>query len=783
MSEDRFADLYKTAEIDLYERGNCYKTNETSKSILREIRICTPDHFKYEYRKIKEDRQKVVNDEKKKYKIQSENLRNRLKNCYNYYDDHQYYIQKNNSLKKVKLNLINKMTDQIFHTKPSIEVEPKFNQMNDLLTQYIHDADTIENKEIDDEKHIEFIKGLSKTFDQSIKKITKKDIRRIYETGTVVSIAKKRSKFFNENKEDKSINRKIMEAISNMNKELQRLDAKDGIAVSNEVAKQREAMITKALSNKDKYKEKTEEKEKVRKISMVERRKSSFSGMDSANAIKLNETYLRNNKSRRLSISQIKESYDEVSKYVRKGSSYGSPVYSLKDNNGRQFNKVECIYENPSETKVDEFGNLPSFYQSKNPVINYLYPNERAILSKHKSLRNSVENSFIFQLIRPYRAFKKYSVFMLKEISKIISFKIFKRNQVIYKKGDSVRSWHIILEGSVGLYGMNKNQVVPLLTFSDNEDFGKISLFSENPQNYTTKVLSDICLIACLDKDAFIHIIQWLLKYDIMANQKFFKSIPDFDNISDTIIERISNICHTLQYSAGSTIVKENDYIKYVYFIQSGICDLYTSLEVDINQEMKNIIIMYSGYGSKYDMPKYTDPYDRRIVTELEEESEKEYNEHSDMSSINSSYYELNGLNLENNKKEKKDDILDSLIPSDIRVKQVFLGELSKNEYFGEAALIELEKYQKYKSPITVKCKTDVVIHAISIFDLVGLLPNFFKINKYFDMAKKEAQRIYYKQKEEHRWVKIKERELSNVLREQSGNCLKQYCIKRDKIF
>jgi CRP-like cAMP-binding protein len=90
------------------------------------------------------------------------------------------------------------------------------------------------------------------------------------------------------------------------------------------------------------------------------------------------------------------------------------------------------------------------------------------------------------------------------------------------------------------------------------------------------------------------------------------------------MFDRFSNICYTLQFPAGSTIVRENDLVKYVYFIQSGTCEISTSLEVDINQEIKNIIEMYSGYGSKYYMPKFTDPYGRRIITQSFEEKEPE---------------------------------------------------------------------------------------------------------------------------------------------------------------
>jgi len=142
--------------------------------------------------------------------------------------------------------------------------------------------------------------------------------------------------------------------------------------------------------------------------------------------------------------------------------------------------------------------------------------------------------------------------------------------------------------------------------------------------------------------------------------------------------------------------------------------------------------------------------------------------------------YYIKGISMEKDNKKKENEFLDSLIPPDIRTKQIFLGELYKNDYFGEAAIINLEKCQKYKSPVTIKCKTDVTIRAINIFDIVGLLPDFFTINKYFDIAKKDAQNLYYKQKEESHWVKIKEHELSVILKEQSGNCLKQYTIKRN---
>jgi CRP-like cAMP-binding protein len=650
---DKFAELYKTAETDLYERGNYYKTNESSKSTLREIRLCSPDNFKYEYGKIKKELQKVANEEKEKYEQESENLRSRLKNCYNYYDIYQYYVQKNNNLKKVKLNLVNNMTDQIFHSKPTIEIKPKFNQLDNELTQYIHDCDTIENKVIDKEKHIEFIKGLSKTFDQSIKRITKKDIKRLYEKGTVVSIAKKRSKFFNEMKEDIIINRTIMKAVNKINKELKRLDEKENIDHT-------EDTISKGHIKRNISKGKQTEKEVTRNLSLDERKRNSAMGTDLSDRMKVSEKYMKENKNKKISITQIKQEYDKPDKYVRKGNGFIPSLNVTRIVSGKSDYEFNCIAENSfksNESTRDEFGNLPSIYksnQSKNSIINSLYPEEKEILSKNKNLRNSIDNTFIFQLIRPYRAFKTFSTFMLKEICKIITVKIFKQNHIIYNKGDSVRSWYIILEGSVGLYGMNNNQLIPLLTFSDDEDFGKISLFTESPQNYTAKVISDVCLIAYIDKETYLHIMQWMLKYEVLANQKFFKSLPDFSNVPDPIIERMSNICHTIKYTAGSTILKENNYIRYIYFIQSGTCELYTSLEVDVNQEMKYVIAKYSGYGSKYDMPKYTDPYGRRIVTESAKEVESESEVDTENSSGYSSFYELNGISMEKDNKKKR---------------------------------------------------------------------------------------------------------------------------------
>jgi len=622
----KFTDLFKKAENDLFERGNVYKNNEASKSTLREIRICTPDNFKYEFGKIKEEREKILNEEKKKYKVESENLKNRLKNCYNYYDQFQYFVKQNNNLKKVKLNLINEMTDKIFHTKPTIEEKAEYNQLDDNLTQYIHDFNTIENKEIDDEKHLEFIKGLSKTFDQSIKKITKADIKRIYETGTVVSMAKKRSKFFNEDKMDNVISRSIMEAINRLNKELAKLDAKDGIALPDNIAKKKEAKMINSINHVEKDKDKSDDKSK--RLTILERRK-----MDSSKFIKINEELLKNNDTRRISISQIKRNYDEVSQYVREGHSYGHPsLTAMKGGLSRGLTcSQNCILEHTLVPNVDEFGHTPAFYRSKKPILSVLYPDEKSILTKSKNLRNEKDNAFIFQLIRSHPAFKKYSIFILKEICKIISFKLFKRNQILYKKGDSAKTWYIILEGAVGFYGVKNNKMIPLLTFGENEDFCKISLYSESPQNYTVKIISDGGLFACLDKDSFIHIIQWMSKYDLMANQKFFRSFSEFTNVYDSIIERMSNICYTMHYNAGTTIFKEKDLIKYIYFIQSGICEVSTSIEIDINKEMKNVIEKYSGYGSRYGMPKFTDPYDRRIITQsVEEEQTQEENENED---------------------------------------------------------------------------------------------------------------------------------------------------------
>ncbi|ORX49702.1 hypothetical protein BCR36DRAFT_291163 [Piromyces finnis] len=767
-----FTSLFKKVEEDLFERGNEYRNKKPSKATLKEIRICTPDHFKYEFKKIKNEREKISNEEKKKYKIESENLKNRLKNCHNYYDQYQCFIKQNNNLKKIKLNLINKMTDEIFHTKPTIEEKAEFNQLDNSLTQYIHDFNIIENKEIDEEKHLEFIKGLSKTFDQSIKKITKNDIKRIYETGTVVSMAKKRSKFFNEDKIDKIVNSSILEAVNRMNKELRRLNEKDGLALPDNIAKQREIMLTNSVYHTEKSKEKSNNRSK--RLSIFERRKSQ----DLSISIEINEALLKNNNKRRISFTQIKKSYDEVNQYVNEENRYGNSML----NKMRRNLYSRCIFEQPFSSIVDDFGHTSAFYQSKRSILNVLYPDEKSIITKNKNLRNTKDNTFIFQLIRSHPAFKKYSTYILKEICKIISFKILKKNQIVYNKGDSVKSWYIILEGVVGFYGVKNNKMIPLITYGENEDFCKISLYSESPQNYTVKVLSDKGLFACLEKDSFIHIIQWMSKYDLMANHKFFKSFSELSNIYDSIIEIMSNICCTLHYSAGSTIIKENDIIKCVYFIQSGTCEVNTSIEIDINQEMKHIIEKYSGYGSKYDMPKFTDPYDRRIITQSIEDvisQDEIMNEDSDYNSSLSSSTNL--LLNKNKEKETSNDYLDSLIPPDIRVKQIKLGELYKNQHFGEGAAIAIENFEKYKSPVTVKCITDVTILAISIFDLVKLLPRFFTENEYFCMTKKDSLNIYYKQKEEDYWVKIKERVLTTILKEQSGDCLKKYSVERIK--
>jgi len=131
--------------------------------------------------------------------------------------------------------------------------------------------------------------------------------------------------------------------------------------------------------------------------------------------------------------------------------------------------------------------------------------------------------------------------------------------------------------------------------------------------------------------------------------------------------------------------------------------------------------------------------------------------------------------------KETSNDFLDSLIPPDIRVKQVKLGELYANQHFGEGAAMAIEDFEKYQSPVTVKCLTNVTVQIINIFDLVNILPRFFTINDLFSMTKKEATVVYYNKKEEDHWIKVKERALTTVLKEQSGNCLKKYSIERKK--
>ncbi|NUM36421.1 MAG: cyclic nucleotide-binding domain-containing protein [Candidatus Brocadiae bacterium] len=111
-----------------------------------------------------------------------------------------------------------------------------------------------------------------------------------------------------------------------------------------------------------------------------------------------------------------------------------------------------------------------------------------------------------------------------REIIKNIDTQYFKKDQVIFEKGDQANALYIIKSGKILIYqpGLLKQVAEEIAFLSDNDFFGEMGLVTHEPRNASAKTLED-SLLFFLTKDDFQKLLAENSAIASLISEEFIK--------------------------------------------------------------------------------------------------------------------------------------------------------------------------------------------------------------------------------------------------------------------
>jgi cGMP-dependent protein kinase len=140
----------------------------------------------------------------------------------------------------------------------------------------------------------------------------------------------------------------------------------------------------------------------------------------------------------------------------------------------------------------------------------------------------------------------------------------------IIEQGDKeAHLFYVIQEGSFDIYVNN----IKVANFVKGKSFGELALMYDAPRAATVRAAEDSTLFA-VHRQAFRTALRHVMKEQGSRNQRFLRSIKEFEHFSDEEIRLIDMALVRLTFQKGEVIIRQNEKRSdRFYMIISGACE------------------------------------------------------------------------------------------------------------------------------------------------------------------------------------------------------------------
>ncbi|XP_063986613.1 uncharacterized protein LOC135167391 [Diachasmimorpha longicaudata] len=229
--------------------------------------------------------------------------------------------------------------------------------------------------------------------------------------------------------------------------------------------------------------------------------------------------------------------------------------------------------------------------ERRKPEKKRLTLEDRSHLLIQTDARTREDKSYIIDLIKTLRAFRKYPEDVRDSLSAICGYLSFGRNRVIVRQHDPAYYLYYIISGEVSLTRVERDAVTDdLIEISggilcSGDMFGEIALLHSLPRSTTVSTITPVDLLY-ITKSDFDKVLKktllknWNVLQDALVTFNYFKSWDEFTVRECCILSKIKDFkVNEILLGDGKGMVN------YVYFLLAGKCRLIEHMVI-FEQEM-----------------------------------------------------------------------------------------------------------------------------------------------------------------------------------------------------
>ncbi|KAJ3086333.1 hypothetical protein HK102_013256 [Quaeritorhiza haematococci] len=203
-------------------------------------------------------------------------------------------------------------------------------------------------------------------------------------------------------------------------------------------------------------------------------------------------------------------------------------------------------------------------------------PSEREtimILRKPPIQRTPKELKRLFGLMRPLQAFSDLSDFILGEVCGVMGYQYCAANRAVFRQGEAGTAWFIILSGSVSVQisktGMIEDSV-PVGVMRAGQGFGHLALVNDKPRSATI-LTNEACDLIVIEKHDYNRIIRFYHEKDLKEKVKFLLKNPLLNNWMVEGVRALARVITWRKVKVGTVIMKEGKFF-FLSFQTVGYC-------------------------------------------------------------------------------------------------------------------------------------------------------------------------------------------------------------------
>ncbi|KAI8845400.1 cyclic nucleotide-binding-like protein [Chytridium lagenaria] len=219
----------------------------------------------------------------------------------------------------------------------------------------------------------------------------------------------------------------------------------------------------------------------------------------------------------------------------------------------------------------------------KRPLKKDIIHSHTAIPELHESLiRPSLQRSpydrtradidTLFRCLRSFKAFEKFSDFILTELCRVAKYSCLEKERVVFKQGDTGTAWFIIFEGRVTVQISRSGKLTDMAAVKQlgrGEGFGDLALVADAPRSATI-ITDERTELIKVEKEDYNRIIKSIHEKQNLEMYSFLRRMPVFSSWTRGSLLSVSMNMQVRKYLYGEVIYREGDDLKYFYIVKSG---------------------------------------------------------------------------------------------------------------------------------------------------------------------------------------------------------------------